>query len=109
MSEYLTEKLKRYQKKLKKAQKHGEDDDAAKYAAKCQAIEAQMAAEGDDPDSDSTTDDDEASDDEVEDRSFVLEEEPDLAPTGMKGASKLVPRRRPEERLASTRVEGGVS
>mmetsp|Transcript_8117 Transcript_8117/g.25400 ORF Transcript_8117/g.25400 Transcript_8117/m.25400 type:complete len:482 (+) Transcript_8117:1098-2543(+) len=91
----LEHKIKQYKRKLKKAKAEGHDNKAKKYAEKIENWEAQLAAEAaeaatDGELTDSSTDDDDSDDDEAPvDRSFALDDEPDVAPRGLIGAPKL--------------------
>lgn len=84
--DYVDEKIEQYERKLKQAEKAGKHNKAKKYAEKLERLRAEAAEQGTDSDTDS--DDDIDSDDEA-DNSFALDEEPDVAPRGLKGASKL--------------------
>ena len=87
MSDYISEKIEQYERKLKQAEKAGKHNKAKKYQEKLERLRAEAAAEAS-TDSDTDSDDDIDSDDEA-DNSFALDEEPDVAPRGLKGASKL--------------------
>ena len=88
---YSSSRVLRYERKLKQAEKAGKHNKAKKYAEKLERLRAEAAEQSTDSDTDS--DDDIDSDDEA-DNSFALDEEPDVAPRGLKGASKLEERRR---------------
>ena len=87
--DYVDEKIEQYERKLKQAEKAGKHHKAKKYAEKLERLRAEAAEQSTDSDSDS--DDDIDSDDEA-DNSFALDEEPDVAPRGLKGASKQIGR-----------------
>ena len=84
MSDYISEKIEQYERKLKQAEKAGKHNKAKKYQEKLERLRAEAAEQSTDSDTDS--DDDIDSDDEA-DNSFALDEEPDVAPRGLKGAS----------------------
>ena len=84
--DYIDEKIEQYERKLKQAEKAGKNNKAKKYQEKLERLRAEAAEQ--DTDSDTDSDDDIDSDDEA-DNSFALDEEPDVAPRGLKGASKL--------------------
>ena len=87
MSDYISEKIEQYERKLKQAEKAGKHNKAKKYAEKLERLRAEAAEQSTDSDTDS--DDDDVDSDDEADNSFALDEEPDVAPRGLKGASKL--------------------
>ena len=87
MSDYISEKIEQYERKLKQAEKAGKHNKAKKYQEKLERLRAEAAEASTDSDTDS--DDDDIDSDEEADNSFALDEEPDVAPRGLKGASKL--------------------
>ena len=85
--DYLDDKIGQYERKLKQAEKAGKHHKAKKYAEKLERLRAEAAEASTDSDTDS--DDDGIDSDDEADNSFALDEEPDVAPRGLKGASKL--------------------
>ena len=85
--DYLDDKIEQYERKLKQAEKAGKHHKAKKYAEKLERLRAEAAEQSTDSDTDS--DDDDIDSDDEADNSFALDEEPDVAPRGLKGASKL--------------------
>ena len=84
---YSDSRVLRYERKLKQAEKAGKHHKAKKYAEKLERLRAEAAEQSTDSDTDS--DDDDIDSDDEADNSFALDEEPDVAPRGLKGASKL--------------------
>ena len=84
---YSNSRVLRYERKLKQAEKAGKHHKAKKYAEKLERLRAEAAEQSTDSDTDS--DDDGIDSDDEADNSFALDEEPDVAPRGLKGASKL--------------------
>ena len=87
MSDYISEKIEQYERKLKQAEKAGKHNKAKKYQEKLERLRAEAAEQSTESDTDS--DDDGIDSDDEADNSFALDEEPDVAPRGLKGASKL--------------------
>ncbi len=87
MSDYISEKIEQYERKLKQAEKAGKHNKAKKYQEKLERLRAEAAEQ--DTDSDTDSDDDAIDSDDEADNSFAFDEEPDVAPRGLKGASKL--------------------
>ena len=87
MSDYISEKIEQYERKLKQAEKAGKHNKAKKYQEKLERLRAEAAEQSTESDTDS--DDDDIDSDDEADNSFALDEEPDVAPRGLKGASKL--------------------
>ena len=84
---YSNSRVLRYERKLKQAEKAGKHNKAKKYAEKLERLRAEAAEQ--ETESDSDSDDDDIDSDDEADNSFALDEEPDVAPRGLKGASKL--------------------
>ncbi len=89
MSDYISEKIEQYERKLKQAEKAGKHNKAKKYQEKLERLRAEAAEQSTDSDTDS--DDDDIDSDDEADNSFALDEEPDVAPRGLKGASTARP------------------
>ena len=87
MSDYISEKIEQYERKLKQAEKAGKHNKAKKYQEKLERLRAEAAEQSTESDTDS--DDDGIDSDDEADNSFALDKEPDVAPRGLKGASKL--------------------
>ena len=78
MSDYISEKIEQYERKLKQAEKAGKHNKAKKYQEKLERLRAEAAEQ--DTDSDTDSDDDDIDSDDEADNSFALDEEPDVAP-----------------------------
>ena len=72
MSDYVSEKIEQYERKLKQAEKAGKHNKAKKYQEKLERLRAEATEQSTDSDTDS--DDDLDSDDEA-DNSFALDED----------------------------------
>ena len=82
MSDYISEKIEQYERKLKQAEKAGKHNKAKKYQEKLERLRAEAAEQSTDSDTDS--DDDDIDSDDEADNSFALDEEPDVAPRGLR-------------------------
>ena len=82
MGDYVDEKIEQYERKLKQAEKAGKHHKAKKYAEKLERLRAEAAEQSTESDTDS--DDDGVDSDDEADNSFALDEEPDVAPRGLK-------------------------
>ena len=80
--DYLDDKIGQYERKLKQAEKAGKHHKAKKYAEKLERLRAEAAEQSTESDTDS--DDDGVDSDDEADNSFALDEEPDVAPRGLK-------------------------
>ena len=78
MSDYISEKIEQYERKLKQAEKAGKHNKAKKYQEKLERLRAEAAEQSTESDTDS--DDDGIDSDDEADNSFALDEEPDVAP-----------------------------
>ena len=78
MSDYISEKIEQYERKLKQAEKAGKHNKAKKYQEKLERLRAEAAEHSTESDTDS--DDDGIDSDDEADNSFALDEEPDVAP-----------------------------
>ena len=72
MSDYISEKIEQYERKLKQAEKGGKHNKAKKYQEKLERLRAEAAEASTDSDTDS--DDDDIDSDDEADNSFALDE-----------------------------------
>ena len=88
MSDFLSEKIEQYERKLKQAEKAGKHNKAKKYQEKLERLRAEAAEQSMDSDTDS--DDDDIDSDNEADQLFALDEEPDVAPEASTPSTRCV-------------------